>query len=248
MAHQHSPDTLNAQYTELWRAFANALQNHTKSVAREVATWASGSIADRATGQEGDGKLHELLWHACWTPKHFLQVGMWEGVDQRAKGRHPHVGSATGVFFEHLASTVIGGALRALVEGGDFHRNCLPSGHAYPSNAPRQPDLLICHGSGGATRSVVFEFKAAPNPQTIGGVVGQRDTWEESGRVRFYFVGGLVGVGAVERLRRAASDAPEAPWATGIRGRSERSEEARQGLPTIDALVADAAVFLKSPR
>ena len=201
------PD-LKEGYEALWTTFANEMRAWT----RRVEDWAAGTEA-----------LHPFLESVQWTPKAKLREAVRVGDDT------PNVGSATGLFFEHVAAVAIEARIRSQVEGSASHRNRLGT-HVAGAGARKQPDLILVNEATG--RAVVFEFKTSPKSNNIDGVRGQKASWETDPNVRFFLVAGYAD-GTV-----AASLVGD-EWAAVLRKKGDGS-----AAHTVDHLVASAVRHL----
>lgn len=208
--HTASPTglALNAAYSHLWESFADSLRAH----ASDARTWAATT----------DDPLHPVLRAAYWTPKHFLQEGT------RANDRAVNVGSATGLFFEYLAATLIGTRLERRVSGAFSHRNRVESFTAV-GPVPQQPDLLVVNPATG--RAAAFEFKAAPKRRDVDAVRAQQASWVQAG-ASFFFVGGFAGSSVARALA--------ADWAAILRTDVDGPDLALVGQPSVDDLIEAA--------
>jgi len=186
--------------------------------------------AERALMEDGPS-LHETFQVCYWVPKEGLQR-----VLRRKKGEQVNVGSATGLFFEQMAASLIERALRERIPKLKAERN--QTEHSELRNVRNQPDLVI-RGEN-SDRAVVFEFKAAPKRNDLKGVRGQRQEFIDSPLpLKFYLVGGYVSCNKSD-LQSYIGEG----WATFLKS-SDRNQEVIENGPTLDDFVRDAARYLE---
>jgi hypothetical protein len=186
--------------------------------------------AERALMEDGPS-LHETFRACYWVPKEGLQR-----VLRRTEDEQVNVGSATGLFFEQMAASLIERALQKRIPNLIVERN--QTDHPELRDVRNQPDLVIRHA--GTDRAVVFEFKAAPKRNDLNGVRGQRQEFNASPvPLQFYLVGGYVAFDKSD-LQSYISEG----WATFLKS-SDRNQEVIENGPTLDDFVRDAARYLE---
>ncbi len=200
---------LKDDYETLWTSFADTMRAWTD----QIRAWAAG-----------DDDLHPLLRELQWTPKWKLRSAVQVDV-----GQTPNVGSATGLFFEHVMASAIEARILSRVEGLAAHRNRL--GQRAPGTSARtQPDLIFDHAVTG--RSVVFEFKASPKSGSLTSIREQKAGWETKQGAKFFLVAGYAD-GTVE------AGLADDDWAAILRPKSGAASA-----HTVDTLVATAVQHL----
>lgn len=210
--------TLRSEFEEIWDDFVRQLNDfHERAAVR--------------ARRDSDLTLHEVFRKNRIVPKRKLQHLL-----RSHEGEKVNVGSATGLFFEQMAASLIEPALREEVAGITTERNAATH-HPTLRKVSEQPDLLVTDADG--ERAVVFEFKAAPKQSDLSSVRSQRQQYMDSDvPVQFYLVGGHVS-----RNKEALADYLEGGWATFLNA-SDANKPVLESSPKLDDLVDEAAQLL----
>lgn len=211
--------SIKDEFKEIWGRFAKRLDSFYERAATQ---------ARRDHGLT----LHEVFRSNRMVPKRHLQRILSSEEEENV-----NVGSATGLFFEQMAASLIEPVLRTEAPGVTVERNAATH-HPELQRVAEQPDLLATSADG--ERAVVFEFKAAPKRDDLAAIRRQRKRYVEAGvPVRFYLVGGHVSYKKAE-----LADYVEEGWATFLNASDANKSVLEKG-PKLDDLAEAAARFIK---
>ena len=212
--------SLPERYTEIWGKFT-----------RDVSQFSKELINDE---HPEFATLHELLKSLQPIPYNSapeLFDGLTEGQPEIVRS---NTGSATGLFFELVAASVVKGYISKRFPDARIELNKC-SVDKFKAVA-RDPDIFV-HYKG---RHLVFELKTSPKKGDLEYTQQCYKDYKALGDTKYFLIGGHVSTNSSYLENLLQGD-----WACFMSG-SSRNENVLSRFPLLDDLLADAATFLSA--